>query len=73
MKIALGVEEGVECMHDKTYPLVMYRYFKSSNILLGENYHTKLSYSGLAKLGPSGGMTRVSTRVIGTYCYTTNA
>jgi pathogen-induced protein kinase len=73
MKIALGVEEGVECMHDKTYPLVMYRYryFKSSNILLGENYHTKLSYSGLAKLGPSGGMTR--TRVIGTYGYTTNA
>jgi len=48
-------------------------YFKSSNILLGENYHTKLSYSALTKLGPSGGMTCVSTRVIGTYGYTTNA
>ncbi|CAN4118170.1 unnamed protein product [Withania somnifera] len=50
-------------------PPVIYRDLKCSNILLGEGYHAKLSDFGLAKLGPVGDNTHVSTRVMGTYGY----
>lgn len=69
MKIAAGAAKGLEYLHDKASPPVIYRDFKSSNILLGEGYHPKLSDFGLAKLGPVGDKTHVSTRVMGTYGY----
>ncbi|BAS93696.1 receptor-like cytoplasmic kinase 185 isoform X1 [Oryza sativa Japonica Group] len=69
MKIAAGAAKGLEFLHDKANPPVIYRDFKSSNILLGEGYHPKLSDFGLAKLGPVGDKTHVSTRVMGTYGY----
>ncbi|KAL2533682.1 Serine/threonine-protein kinase CDL1 [Abeliophyllum distichum] len=69
MKIAAGAAKGLEYLHDKASPPVIYRDLKCSNILLGENYHPKLSDFGLAKLGPVGDNTHVSTRVMGTYGY----
>ncbi|KAG0593694.1 hypothetical protein M758_UG011300 [Ceratodon purpureus] len=69
MKIAAGAARGLEYLHDKANPPVIYRDFKSSNILLGEGFHPKLSDFGLAKLGPVGDKTHVSTRVMGTYGY----
>ncbi|KAI5083286.1 hypothetical protein GOP47_0003029 [Adiantum capillus-veneris] len=69
MKIAAGAAKGLEYLHDKANPPVIYRDLKSSNILLGENYYPKLSDFGLAKLGPVGDKTHVSTRVMGTYGY----
>ncbi|KAF5177816.1 Kinase family protein [Thalictrum thalictroides] len=69
MKIAAGAAKGLEYLHDKANPPVIYRDFKSSNILLDEEYHPKLSDFGLAKLGPVGDKTHVSTRVMGTYGY----
>ncbi|KAL5232287.1 hypothetical protein ABZP36_031063 [Zizania latifolia] len=69
MKIAAGAAKGLEYLHDKASPPVIYRDFKSSNILLGEGFHPKLSDFGLAKLGPVGDKTHVSTRVMGTYGY----
>ncbi|KAL6652787.1 hypothetical protein ACP70R_011712 [Stipagrostis hirtigluma subsp. patula] len=69
MKIAAGAAKGLEYLHDKAQPPVIYRDFKSSNILLGENFHPKLSDFGLAKLGPVGDKSHVSTRVMGTYGY----
>ncbi|KAJ3676186.1 hypothetical protein LUZ60_003598 [Juncus effusus] len=69
MKIAAGAAKGLEYLHDKANPPVIYRDFKSSNILLSENFHPKLSDFGLAKLGPVGDKTHVSTRVMGTYGY----
>lgn len=69
MKIAAGAAKGLEYLHDKASPPVIYRDFKSSNILLGEDYYPKLSDFGLAKLGPVGDKTHVSTRVMGTYGY----
>lgn len=69
MKIAAGAARGLEYLHDKANPPVIYRDFKSSNILLDEGFHPKLSDFGLAKLGPVGDQTHVSTRVMGTYGY----
>ncbi|XP_022156693.1 probable serine/threonine-protein kinase PBL5 [Momordica charantia] len=69
MKIAAGAARGLEYLHEKMKPPVIYRDLKCSNILLGEGYHSKLSDFGLAKVGPSGDKTHVSTRVMGTYGY----
>ncbi|XP_073053399.1 serine/threonine-protein kinase PBL27-like isoform X1 [Primulina eburnea] len=69
MKIAAGAAKGLEYLHDKANPPVIYRDLKSSNILLDNGYFPKLSDFGLAKLGPVGDKTHVSTRVMGTYGY----
>ena len=69
MKIAAGAAQGLEYLHDKMPKPMIYRDLKCSNILLGEGFHPKLSDFGLAKVGPSGDQTHVSTRVMGTYGY----
>ncbi|MED6182540.1 putative serine/threonine-protein kinase pbl5, variant 2 [Stylosanthes scabra] len=69
MKIAAGAAKGLEYLHDKMKPPVIYRDLKCSNILLDEKYHAKLSDFGLAKVVPSGDKSHVSTRVMGTYGY----
>ncbi|RWW79756.1 hypothetical protein BHE74_00011936 [Ensete ventricosum] len=69
MRIAAGAAKGLEYLHDTARPPVIYRDLKCSNILLDEGYHPKLSDFGLAKLGPVGDDTHVSTRVMGTYGY----
>ncbi|MBA0617757.1 hypothetical protein Godav_027178 [Gossypium davidsonii] len=69
MKIARGAAKGLEYLHDKANPPVIYRDLKSANILLDHEYNAKLSDFGLAKLGPQGDKTHVSSRVMGTYGY----
>ncbi|XP_072966778.1 probable serine/threonine-protein kinase PBL23 [Typha angustifolia] len=69
MKIAEGAAKGLEYLHDTANPPVIYRDFKASNILLDDEYNPKLSDFGLAKVGPVGDKSHVSTRVMGTYGY----
>lgn len=69
MKIAQGAAKGLEYLHEVANPPVIYRDFKASNILLDEDFNPKLSDFGLAKLGPTGDHSHVSTRVMGTYGY----
>lgn len=68
MKISLGAAKGLAFLHGAEKP-VIYRDFKTSNILLDTDYTAKLSDFGLAKGGPEGDQTHVSTRVMGTYGY----
>ncbi|KAL0374571.1 UNVERIFIED_CONTAM: Serine/threonine-protein kinase RIPK [Sesamum radiatum] len=68
MKIALGAAKGLAFLHEAEKP-VIYRDFKASNILLDSDYTAKLSDFGLAKDGPEGDDTHVSTRVMGTHGY----
>ncbi|KAL3623942.1 Serine/threonine-protein kinase pbl35 [Castilleja foliolosa] len=68
IKIALGAAKGLAFLHCGPEP-VIYRDFKTSNILLDSEYNAKLSDFGLAKAGPQGDKTHVSTRVVGTYGY----
>ncbi|KAJ6371521.1 hypothetical protein OIU77_001933 [Salix suchowensis] len=68
MKIAAGAAKGLDSLHSANPP-VIYRDLKASNILLEEGFNPKLSDFGLAKFGPVGDKSYVSTRVMGTYGY----
>ncbi|CAN1136338.1 Serine/threonine-protein kinase RIPK [Linum perenne] len=68
MKIAQGAAKGLQFLHESQKP-VIYRDFKASNILLDSDFTAKLSDFGLAKDGPEGSDTHISTRVMGTHGY----
>ncbi|KAG5089247.1 putative serine/threonine-protein kinase PBL15 [Glycine soja] len=68
LKIATGAAKGLSFLHGAEKP-VIYRDFKTSNVLLDSEFTAKLSDFGLAKMGPEGSNTHVSTRVMGTYGY----
>lgn len=68
LKVALGAARGLAFLHNAD-PMVIYRDFKTSNILLDSNFNAKLSDFGLARDGPTGDKSHVSTRVMGTYGY----
>ncbi|KAJ6799198.1 serine/threonine-protein kinase RIPK-like [Iris pallida] len=68
LKIAVGAAKGLAFLHQIEQP-VIYRDFKASNILLDSDYNVRLSDFGLAKDGPEGDETHVSTRVMGTQGY----
>ncbi|XP_062145820.1 probable serine/threonine-protein kinase PBL15 isoform X2 [Alnus glutinosa] len=63
VKIAIGAAKGLAFLHSAEQP-VIYRDFKTSN-----DFTAKLSDFGLAKMGPEGSNTHVTTRVMGTYGY----
>ncbi|KAJ9567300.1 hypothetical protein OSB04_003266 [Centaurea solstitialis] len=69
VKIAVDAARGLSFLHASESKII-YRDFKSSNILLNLDYSAKLSDFGLAKAGPTGDLTHVSTRVMGTEGYT---
>lgn len=69
MKIASGIAQGLEYLHEKANPSIVYRDLKMSNILLDGEQNPKLSDYGLAKLTQGNTMMHLSPRVMGTYGY----
>lgn len=68
IKVAIGAARGLSFLHNAESQ-VIYRDFKASNILLDSEFNAKLSDFGLAKAGPTGDRTHVSTQVMGTHGY----
>ncbi|PKA60816.1 putative serine/threonine-protein kinase Cx32, chloroplastic [Apostasia shenzhenica] len=68
LKIAIGAARGLAFLHSSERQII-YRDFKASNILLDSNYNAKLSDFGMAKNGPIGNESHVTTRIMGTYGY----
>ncbi|KAL6601686.1 hypothetical protein ACP70R_044906 [Stipagrostis hirtigluma subsp. patula] len=69
LQIILGAAEGLAYLHEGVELQVIYRDFKASNILLDKEFRAKLSDFGLAREGPTGANTHVSTAVVGTHGY----
>ncbi|KAI9119398.1 hypothetical protein K1719_010073 [Acacia pycnantha] len=69
LKIVVGSAKGLAFLHEEADRTVIFRDFKTSNILLDADFNAKLSDFGLAKDGPEGDSTHVSTRVMGTLGY----
>ncbi|XP_059667626.1 serine/threonine-protein kinase PCRK1-like [Cornus florida] len=69
LKIAQDAARGLAYLHEGMDFQIIFRDFKSSNILLDEQWNSKLSDFGLARLGPPEGQTHVSTAVVGTLGY----
>lgn len=68
VKVALEAAKGLAFLHSAEIK-VIYRDFKASNVLLDFSYNAKLSDFGLAKDGPTGDKSHVSTRIMGTHGY----
>uniref|UniRef100_A0A0D9X333 non-specific serine/threonine protein kinase n=1 Tax=Leersia perrieri TaxID=77586 RepID=A0A0D9X333_9ORYZ len=68
VNIAVDVARGLSFLHGLENPII-FRDLKSSNVLLAGDYRAKLSDFGLARNGPTGDKSHVSTRVVGTRGY----
>ncbi|KAE8700726.1 putative receptor-like protein kinase [Hibiscus syriacus] len=68
LKIVAGTAKGLAFLHEEEKP-VIYRDFKTSNILLDLAYNAKVSNFGLATDGPVEEETHVTTSVMGTKGY----
>lgn len=69
LKIALGAARGLAYLHEDSNPRVIHRDFKSSNILLENDFTPKVSDFGLARTAMDEGNKHISTHVMGTFGY----
>lgn len=69
MKIALGAARGLAYLHEDSNPCVIHRDFKSSNILLEDDFTPKVSDFGLALTATNEENRHKSKRAMGTFGY----
>ncbi|KAK2661904.1 hypothetical protein Ddye_000478 [Dipteronia dyeriana] len=68
MKVIIGTAKALAYLHEAIEPKVVHRDIKSSNILIDDEFNSKVSDFGLAKLLDSG-ESHITTRVMGTFGY----
>uniref|UniRef100_A0A1J3DJ89 non-specific serine/threonine protein kinase n=1 Tax=Noccaea caerulescens TaxID=107243 RepID=A0A1J3DJ89_NOCCA len=56
ISLALGAARGLEYLHEAAAPRILHRDVKSTNILLDENWHAKITDLGMAKCLSSDGL-----------------
>eukprot|EP00262_Sarcandra_glabra_P002805 TRINITY_DN1318_c0_g1_i1.p1 TRINITY_DN1318_c0_g1~~TRINITY_DN1318_c0_g1_i1.p1 ORF type:complete len:433 (+),score=56.12 TRINITY_DN1318_c0_g1_i1:115-1413(+) len=69
LRVARDAARGLTYLHEEMDFQIIFRDFKTSNILLDDQWNAKLSDFGLARHGPAEGLTHVSTAVVGTMGY----
>ncbi|XP_051152324.1 receptor-like serine/threonine-protein kinase ALE2 isoform X2 [Andrographis paniculata] len=69
LKIALGAARALSYLHEDSSPRVIHRDFKSSNVLLEDDFTPKVSDFGLARAAFDEVNKHISTRVMGTFGY----
>ncbi|WOL05738.1 hypothetical protein Cni_G14469 [Canna indica] len=65
LRVALDVANGLQYIHEHTWPRVVHKDIKSSNILLDASFHAKIANFGLARTG----LNAVTTHIVGTQGY----
>jgi len=68
-EICLGIARGIAYLHEESTVRIVHRDIKASNVLIDADLNPKISDFGLAKLGPTGSNSHITTRVMGTYGY----
>ncbi|XP_072973175.1 probable protein kinase At2g41970 [Typha angustifolia] len=69
VKIAYGAAKGLEYLHEKNQPPIIHRDIRSSNVLLFDDFESKIADFNLTNQSPDSAARLHSTRVLGTFGY----
>ncbi|QCE05173.1 interleukin-1 receptor-associated kinase 4 [Vigna unguiculata] len=69
VKIAFGAAKGLEFLHEKCQPSIVHRDVRSSNVLLFNDYESKIADFNLTNQSSDTAARLHSTRVLGTFGY----
>lgn len=69
VKIAYGAAKGLEYLHEKLQPPIVHRDIRSSNVLLFDDFLTKIADFNLSNQSSDTAARLHSTRVLGTFGY----
>lgn len=69
LKIALGAAQGLEYLHEGTGETVVHKAVKSSNVLVFDDFESKIADFNVANEAPDQASRLQSTRLLGTFGY----